>query len=160
MPAVTKKLTGRQGNGGRVIMERAFLRVLLVAKKNSRFSVFVAELQRRSAIELVAAQSGAEGLQALQGQRLDLVVADEQLGDMSGVAFVKQLVKVNPLVNTAIVGTLAEHEFHEATEGLGVLMQLPAEPKAKDAEALLAVLERIGVLLQPAAPPQTTPGNP
>ena len=56
---------------------------------------------------------------------------------------------VNPLVNTAIVGEQSKKEFHEATEGLGVLMQLPRHPQERDAEALLAILDKISGLLQP-----------
>ena len=80
------------------------------------------------------------------------MIVDEQLDDMSGIEFVKQLVKVNPLANTAIVGSLEDEAFHEATEGLGVLMQLPAHPDEKDGEALLAVLAKIAILMQPVAP--------
>ena len=80
------------------------------------------------AIELAPTATGAAGLALLKGKLMDLVIVDEQLDDMSGIEFVKQLVKVNPLVNTTIVSSLADEEFHEATEGLGVLMQLPPHP--------------------------------
>jgi DNA-binding response OmpR family regulator len=133
-------------------MERVFLRVLLIAKDIAQFSALVAGLQRQPEIELLPAETGGAGLSLLKGKQIDLVIVDEQLGDMSGIAFVKQLVKINPLVNTAIVSALTAEEFHEATEGLGVLMQLPIEPRDKDAEALLAILEKIGALLQPMAP--------
>lgn len=116
-------------------------------------------MQRLSTIELAEATSGAEGFLSLQGKQIDLVIVDEQFADMSGIAFVKQLVKINPLVNTAIVSTLSDHDFHEATEGLGVLMQLPVAPGEKDAEALLGILEKIGVLLQPGPPLQKKAGN-
>jgi CheY-like chemotaxis protein len=39
---------------------------------------------------------------------MDLVIVDEQLDDMSGIEFVQRLVQINPLVNTAIVGTRLE----------------------------------------------------
>lgn len=133
-------------------MERVFLRVLLIAKDIAQFSALVAGLQRQPEIELLPAETGGAGLSLLKGKQIDLVIVDEQLGDMSGIAFVKQLVKINPLVNTAIVSALTAEEFHEATEGLGVLVQLPIEPRDKDAEALLAILEKIGALLQPVAP--------
>ena len=100
---------------------------------------------------MIWAATGAAGLSLLKGKKIDLVIVDEQLGDMSGIAFVEQLVKIYPLVNTAIVNVLTDEEFHEATEGLGVLMQLPAPPQGKDALALLAILEKIGVLMQPVA---------
>ena len=93
------------------------------------------------------AATGAAGLAQLQGRAVDLVIVDEQLDDMSGIEFVHQFVKVNPLANTAIVGSLPEAEFHEATEGLGVLMQLPPRPREADAESLLAVLAKISGLI-------------
>ena len=128
--------------------------VLFAAKNFSRFAALVARLGREQDIELVPAATGAAGLAELKTKRIDLVIVDEQLDDMSGIAFINQVVKVNPLVNTAIVSALTADEFHEATEGLGVLMQLPPHPSETDAEALLAVLKKIGVLLQPVAQPQ------
>jgi DNA-binding response OmpR family regulator len=130
-------------------MERIFLKVLLVAKDITLFSALEVRLQRQQEMDLVSAATGDAGLSQLQSQKIDLVIVDEQLADMSGIAFVKQLVQMNPLVNTAIVSALTDEEFHEATEGLGVLMQLPHQPQEKDAAALLAILEKIGALLHP-----------
>jgi CheY-like chemotaxis protein len=126
------------------------LTIVFVAKNFSRFSVLVTRLRREQDVELIPVATGAAGLAQLKGKPLDLVIVDEQLDDMSGIEFVKQLVKVNPLANTAIVGSLADEAFHEVTEGLGVLMQLPTQPTEQDAEALLAVLAKISGLM-PAA---------
>lgn len=126
--------------------------VLFITKDIAQFSPFVAELRRQSEVELLSAETGTAGFSLLKGKRIDLAIVDEQLGDMAGIAFTKQLVKINPLINTAIVSALTDEEFHEATEGLGVLLQLPTEPGKKDAEALLAILKKIGALLQPVAP--------
>ena len=125
--------------------------IAFVAKDFSRFSLLVDRLRREQGVELVPAATGAAGLAQLQGRAVDLVIVDEQLDDMSGIEFVQQFVKVNPLANTAIVGSLPEAEFHEATEGLGVLMQLPPRPQERDAENLLAILAKISGLL-PAGP--------
>lgn len=102
-------------------------------------------------MELVPVATGAAGLEKLKGRPLDLVIVDEQLDDMSGLDFLRQFVAVNPLANTAIVGSQPHKAFHEVTEGLGVLMQLPLHPGKEDAEKLLAVLAKISGLLQPAA---------
>ena len=133
-------------------MEGVFLIVLLLATDLTKFSALVTGLQRQPEIELLSAETGVAGLSLIKSKQIDLVIVDEQIGDMRGIAFVKQLVKINPLANTAIVSALTAEEFHEATEGLGVLMQLPIEPRDKDAKKLLATLEKIGVLLQPLAP--------
>ena len=133
-------------------MEGVFLIVLLLATDLTKFSALVTGLQRQPEIELLSAETGVAGLSLIKSKQIDLVIVDEQIGDMRGIAFVKQLVKINPLSNTAIVSALTAEEFHEATEGLGVLMQLPIEPRDKDAGKLLATLEKIGVLLQPLVP--------
>jgi DNA-binding response OmpR family regulator len=132
------------------------LTIVFVAKDFSRFAVLVARLRREQNVQLIPVATGAAGLEQLKGKPLDLIIVDEQLDDMSGIDFVKQLVKVNPLANTTIVGTMADEEFHEVTEGLGVLMQLPPHPGEKDAEALLAVLAKITVLMQPLPPKATS----
>jgi DNA-binding NarL/FixJ family response regulator len=121
--------------------------ILFIAKDYSRFSSLVTRLGQQQDIQLVPALTGTAGLAYLKDSTVDLAIIDEQLDDMSGIALVKQLVKVNPLVNTAIISTLAAEDFHEETEGLGVLMQLPPQPQAGDAETLLTVLEKIGGLM-------------
>jgi CheY-like chemotaxis protein len=128
------------------------LTIVFIAKDFSRFSVLVERLRQEQDVELIPVTTGAAGLAKLKNKPLDLVIVDEQLDDMSGIEFIKQFVTVNPLANTAIVGSLPGAQFHAATEGLGVLMQLPPYPGKEDAEALLTVLAKISGLLAPAAP--------
>lgn len=126
--------------------------VLLLANEMARFSALRTGLQHRRELEIVSAATGVDGFLLLKDRKINLVIIDQQLGDIDGISFVKQLVKINPLINTAIVSTLSAEDFHEATEGLGVLMQLPKEPQERDGDTLLTILEKIGVLLQPMAP--------
>ncbi|MBM9614231.1 hypothetical protein JWJ90_08000 [Desulfobulbus rhabdoformis] len=126
--------------------------IVFIAKDFSRFSVLVDRLKQEQDVELVPVATGAAGLEKLTNKPLDLVIVDEQLDDMSGIEFVKQFVNVNPLANTAILGSLPDGEFHEVTEGLGVLMQLPPQPGKQDAENLLAVLAKISGLLATPTP--------
>ncbi|MBU1565264.1 MAG: response regulator [Proteobacteria bacterium] len=125
------------------------MKVLFVTKDSIRFFALEAKLRRQQELELVVVATGAAGLTQIKGKQVDLVIVDEQLVDMSGIAFGKQLVKVNPLVNSAMLSTLTDEAFHEATEGLGVLIQLPSQPQEKHADALLAILQKISSLLQP-----------
>jgi CheY-like chemotaxis protein len=126
------------------------LTIVFVAKDFSRFASLVSRLRREQDVQLIPVATGAAGLVQLKDKPLDLVIIDELLDDMSGIEFAKQLVRINPLANTAIVGSQTAEEFHEITEGLGVLMQLSPHPGEKDAEALLSVLARIHGLMQPA----------
>ena len=60
-----------------------------------------------------------------------MVVVGEELTDMRPVELVANLVRIRPTINCAMVSALGHDEFHEATEGLGVLMQLPPNPAAE-----------------------------
>jgi len=85
----------------------------------------------------------------LSNTPLDLVVVDEKLGDMTGIEFIETLVSVDPMINCAAVSPLPSDEFHENSEGLGILAQLPVQPGANDAENLLKLLDHLKNLLQP-----------
>lgn len=123
--------------------------IVFLAKDFSRFSALVDRLRREQDVELIPVSTGTAALTQLKDKPLDVVIVDEQLDDMSGIDFVKAFVAINPLANTAIVGSRDEEDFHEVTEGMGVLMQLPPHPGLKDAEALLAVLAKISGLMAP-----------
>lgn len=124
--------------------------IVVIATNFSRFGPLIDRLRREKHVELMPVVTGTAGLAHLRGRRVDLVIVDEQLEDMGGIEFGRQLVTVNPLANTALVGALAEDEFHEATEGLGVLLQLPRQPTGQDAETLLDLMAKISGLMQPA----------
>ena len=61
-------------------------------------------------------------------QSFDLVVTDEHLGDMTGLEFIEKMISKRPMVNCAAITSLLPADFHEASEGLGILMPLPVMP--------------------------------
>jgi CheY-like chemotaxis protein len=124
--------------------------IVFVARDLLPYASFIARLRQEQEVTLLAVETGAEGLTQLASKRPQVVIAAEHFSDMSGIDFIKRLVAVNPLANTAIVGAAPAEVFHELTEGLGVLMQLPRHPGEEDAESLLAVLAKIASLMQPA----------
>ncbi len=71
------------------------------------------------------------------------MVVDSDLPDTDPLGLVQKLLMVNAMVNTAVISPLTEEEFHEASEGLGVLSRLPVEPGPSDAADLLHKLRRI-----------------
>lgn len=126
--------------------------IICLAKDVTCFATLAARLRREQEVELLPVATGAAGLSQLINKRVDLVVVDRQFDDMTGIDFVKHLVQVNPLANTAILGTQDDAAFHEATEGLGVLTQLSPQPTEAEAEVLLATMAKISGLLQ--SPPK------
>jgi hypothetical protein len=56
---------------------------------------------------------------------------------------VREIISANAMVNTAVVSALSEEDFHDKSEGLGVLCRLPIVPGCNDSEALLQKLRRV-----------------
>lgn len=119
--------------------------ILAVCNQESEYRVFLDALRRQA--EVLATDHPAVAMQLLRERPVEVVIADEQLNGMSGIEFLQELVQVNPLINTAVVSSLLPEAFHEATEGLGVLMQLPPRPDSSHAEELFGTLARINQLL-------------
>jgi YesN/AraC family two-component response regulator len=93
--------------------------------------------------ELTWTDSGQKALDKLSETSVDLVVTDKELGDMTGLEFAEKLLRVNPMINCAVLSSLPSDEFHEASEGLGVFAQLPLRPAKADAEKLLKDLKNL-----------------
>lgn len=53
------------------------------------------------------------------------------------------IMMIDASVHTAVVSDMDPEAFHEATEGLGILMSLPSSPTAEDARRLLAALSGV-----------------
>jgi len=105
-------------------------------------SAFKAGLEEKDA-QTEWAESGRYALSMIAERNYDLVVPDENLGDMTGLEFIKALIAQKPMVNCAVVSSLLPEDFHEASEGLGILMQLPVNPGHEYAEELLEHLKKI-----------------
>ena len=118
------------------------LNILLVSQDKTSMSAFKAGLEENDA-QTEWAESGSYALLMIAERHYDLVVTDENLGDMTGFEFIKTVIAQKPMVNCAAVSSLLSEDFHEASEGLGVLMQLPVNPGHEYAEELLEQLKKI-----------------
>lgn len=123
------------------------MNILLVYPKDISIQSFQQTLAEETGAEVAATESTSEALQQIKDGAVDAVAVAEQLEGMSGVAFVEQLIKVNPLVNAALSSSLAPGAFHEATEGQGVLLQLAVNPDAGDARQFVEKLTKVTSLL-------------
>ncbi|CAB1055575.1 hypothetical protein D1BOALGB6SA_308 [Olavius sp. associated proteobacterium Delta 1] len=118
------------------------IRIMLAGRDQASLTAFKAGLTK-SDVHIVRAESGGIGLSLIDEDNFDLVVADENLGDMTGLEFIKAIVSKKPMVNCAAISSLTSDHFHEAGEGLGILMQLPVRPDRQHAESLLGQLKSI-----------------
>jgi CheY-like chemotaxis protein len=115
---------------------------MLVTADKTKFADLQAGLES-SGGTIEWAGSGREAVDAIADTPVDLVLADEDLGDMKGLDLVKWLVATHPMINCALVSSLPPEAFHEASEGLGILMQLPSLPGQADAKRLIERLSRV-----------------
>jgi YesN/AraC family two-component response regulator len=118
-------------------------KLLLASKNKDAFSDFISALKENGSNGVFYSGSGEEALSMLKQKFYDLVITDEEIGDMSGLDFAKKLVAVSPMTNCVAVSSLSEEDFHEASEGLGLMTHLPLNPGRADAENLLKSLRQI-----------------
>lgn len=126
------------------------LRLLLVSPDKDAVSGLASALAKHRDVDLSWAESGSKALNMISESAVDLVVTDENLGDMTGLELAGRLLAVNPMVNCASVSSLSSEDFHEASEGLGLLMQLPIRAGEEQAEDLLRHLRQIKELTDSA----------
>lgn len=125
------------------IEEHIMLKLLLVSPDEDPLSGISAALKEHDDVELLTAESGERALAIVSKNAVDLVVTDEKLGDMTGLEFARRLISLNPMINCACVSHLEPERFHELSEGLGLMDQLPVRPDKKDAEKILRDLRII-----------------
>jgi DNA-binding NarL/FixJ family response regulator len=119
------------------------IRLLLVTPYKNSLLELASAMEKYDDVELTWTDSGQKALDKLSETSVDLVVIDKDLGDMPGLEFAEKLLRVNPMINSAILSSLPSDEFHEASEGLGVFAQLPLRPAKEDAEKLLKRLKSL-----------------
>lgn len=117
------------------------IRLLLVTPARDSFAGLASAFERNNEVELLWAESGGKALAIVADTPIDLVVSDEGLEDMTGLELAERLLSVNPMINCAVVSLLSPKRFHEVSEGLGLLAQLPPTPGKKQAEELLQLVK-------------------
>jgi CheY-like chemotaxis protein len=122
------------------------VRILLVGMGSDKFTRIVKALRETGSVKLDHADSGGSALSGLMNKPADLVVASEKLSDMSGLTFAAKLVVQNPVVNCALVSSLGDKAFHEASEGLGILAKLPPD---LDETHVVELLKKLKIVIGP-----------
>lgn len=122
--------------------EQPLTQLLFVTSNNSTFGDLSAEIEERGGL-FHWATSGRQALETIGQTAVDLILADEILADMTGLELIERLITVNPMINSAVVSSLPKDVFHEASEGLGILMQLPPKPDRSDGKRLMTHLNQV-----------------
>jgi CheY-like chemotaxis protein len=119
------------------------MKLLLASPDKGSLSELASAFKEHVDVELLTTESGEKALAMVSENAIDLVVTDEELGDMTGLEFARRLISLNPMINCATVSGLEPERFHEVSDGLGLMDQLPIRPGKEDAERLLRNLRLI-----------------
>ena len=122
-------------------------RILMIGGNPDLLRDFTKVLRSKNSNSVSWDISGEDALENIEKQNIDTVVVDEKLPRCDGFSFVRKLMRMYPMVNCAVMSPLPADDFHEATEGLGVFMQLPTHPGAAHAERMLELIETIDVMM-------------
>jgi len=119
------------------------LLLMVVSPGNDSLSNLALALVKYDDVRLLWAESAVKALDIASAKAIDLIITDEMLRDSTGLELAARLLTVNPMINCAAVSGLSPESFHEASEGLGIMAQLPIHPDKEHAESLLHGLRQI-----------------
>ncbi len=118
-------------------------RILIVADQVDSFQELACGLNSVPDVETLWARDGESALTRIAADSPDLVIVDEAVGEVSGLEWIRRLMAVNAFIPAAAVSSLPHDMFHEASEGLGIMAQLPLHPGRSEAEQLLKTLHQL-----------------
>ena len=116
--------------------------ILLVSQKNTVFNKIEVAFSKDK-INTQWVDSAQKALSTLSNKKFDLFIISEELSDMTGRELIEKALFQDAMMNSVVLSQLSHKDFHEAYEGLGVLMQFPLEPEMQDVENLMDHLDRI-----------------
>jgi len=117
--------------------------ILLASSQDQSLSGIESCLKEKKDCEILRSTTGQDALNILSSKAIDLIVADETLRDMTGLELIKKMISKHPMTNSALVSSLSSKEFHEISEGLGILMHLPVRPDENHGEILINKLQNV-----------------
>ena len=119
------------------------LLLMVVSPGNDSLSDLALALVKHDDVRLLWAESAKKALDIASVKAIDLIITDERLKDSTGLELAARLLTVNPMITCSVVSRLTPEKFHEASEGLGIMAQLPIHSGKEHAESLLHRLRQI-----------------
>ncbi len=135
----SKRVPGQTG-GTTATAQRS---ILLVSTRSADMAAFAEALGSHSRMPVETAASAEQALEAVRQGKAEMVVVDERLGETAGLDLIRRLLEVDAFIHTAVLSAAGEEDFHERSEGLGVLAKLPLVPGPDDARRLIELLNNI-----------------
>lgn len=116
--------------------------ILLVTPRAQELVAFAEALGRDSGLPVAFAATWNEAVAQMKAAPPQFMILDQGLAEGSPLELSKKVLMINAMVNLAVVSPLGEEEFHEASEGLGILAPIPVNPATAEGSALAQVFVR------------------
>ncbi|WP_300463993.1 hypothetical protein [Desulfobacula sp.] len=130
--------------------------VLLVSQKKNNFSELETAFSENN-VTTEWTDTAQNALSKLSEENFDLFITHEHLSDMTGRKLIENVLFKNAMMNCVVLSALDHKAFHEAYEGLGVLMQFPLVPGKEQAQNLLDHLNHIARISNRTSKPKGEP---
>ena len=111
--------------------------LLLVSPRMGDLSNFTDTISAQPDIILHQVDSRKDTLRMVQEQKPHLVIIDQEIREKNPLDLVMEILVINAMINTAMITSMDADEWHEKSEGLGMMPPISNPPTEKDAHALL-----------------------
>jgi DNA-binding response OmpR family regulator len=116
--------------------------IVVVSARTQELGPFLAPLKKIKGCNLVIAPTGSAALEIIRTGAPSFVIIDQGLADFTPLKLVTEIMMLNAMINTAVVTDMSPDEFHEASEGLGILTSIPPHPAESDGKNVAEVFGR------------------
>ena len=119
------------------------IEIVIVASVTDAFQVLVNGLKSSPEVRISWVKTSAAALELASDSTPGLMIIADQMDDKSGLDLAREVIMVNAGINMAVLSDRPADEFHAASEGLGILAQLPTNPGTSEVERLLDLIKKI-----------------
>ncbi len=119
------------------------MQILFVSENPSTLDDLKHGLLKHPQVHVDAVASVDEAMIRIKEALPALVVMDEIVAGIPGKQLIEGMIKKNPFINTALVSPLSPEDFHEDTEGLGVLMKIDKHAGESQAKDMVEQLQKL-----------------
>lgn len=117
--------------------------IVIVSSQPDRWIDFSKTLEKETDTLIDMVKTGAEAVDTARNKNPLAMLIDDDIQDIPGLDLVRQLLAVNAMIHLALASDLAEDQFHEKTEGLGLIMKLSPYPDVTEAHKLAERLHQL-----------------
>jgi DNA-binding response OmpR family regulator len=118
-------------------------KILIVTSEREKFTGFTDALAREGGFEIIRADSAETAVASVCETSPRLVVIDETVGGTPGLTIARSILMKNAMINQTVLSPLTPEEFHEASEGLGIMAQISPVPDAASAKLVMEILAKM-----------------